>query len=76
MSKSYKETSDKHNEEVKKNRKMLSMLIDSVLFCGFQQIALRRYNEKEDSLNPGGLLNYASKIKQQSWKSVRDKDSF
>ena len=65
LSQSYKESIDKHNEEVKKNRKVLSILIDSVLFCGFQEIALRGHVEKEDSLNPGSfrsLLTYASKL--------------
>ena len=48
-----------------KNRKVLLTIIDSKLFCGFQEIALRGHNEMEDSLNPGGfrsLLKFASKL--------------
>ena len=65
LSKSYQDGINHHNEEVRKNRKVLSILIDSVLFCGQQEIALRAHNETESSLNPGGfrsLLRYASKL--------------
>ena len=65
LSKSYQDSISRHNEEVRKNRKVLSIIIDSVLFCGFQEIGLRGHYEMEDSLNPGGLrslLNYASKL--------------
>ena len=50
---------------MKKNRNVLKILIDSVLFCAQQEIALRGQNETESSLNPGGfrsLLRYASKL--------------
>ena len=50
LSESYKETIQKHNDTVRKNRKVLSILIDSVLFCGFQEIALRGSNEKKTIL--------------------------
>ena len=65
LSKSYQDSIKRHDEEVRKNRKVLSILIDSVLFCGQQEIALRGHNETESSLNPGGfrsLLRYASKL--------------
>ena len=65
LSKSYQDSIEKHNEEVRKNRKVLNILIDSVLFCGQQEIALRGHNETENSLNSGGfrsLLRYASKL--------------
>ena len=48
-----------------KNRKVLLTIINSVLFCGFQEIALGGHNEIKDSSNPGGfrsLLNFASKL--------------
>ena len=45
LSKSYQDSTEKHNEEVRKNRKVLTILIDSVLFCGQQEIALRGHNE-------------------------------
>ena len=41
LSQSYKDMIEKHDNEVRKNRKFLSILIDSVLFCGFREIALR-----------------------------------
>ena len=75
LSKSYKETIQKHNDTVRKNRKVLSILIDSVLFCGFQEIALRGSNEKNDSLNPGGfrsLLNYASNLDNDIKKHLEE----
>ena len=65
LSKSYQDSIDKHNQEVMKNRKVLLTIIDSVLFCGFQEIALRGHNEMDNSLNPGGfrsLLKFASKL--------------
>ena len=65
LSKSYQESIEKHNEEVRKNRNVLKILIDSVIFCAQQEIALRGHNETESSLNPGGfrsLLRYASKL--------------
>ena len=43
----------------------MSIIIDSILFCGLQEIALRGSNEKKESLNPGGfrsLLNFASNL--------------
>ena len=43
----------------------MSLIIDSILFCGLQEIALRGSNEKKESLNPGGfrsLLNFASNL--------------
>ena len=35
----YKDTIEKHNNDVRKTRKVLSMLIDSVLICGILEIA-------------------------------------
>ena len=35
LSQSYKHTIEKHNNGVRKNRKVLSILIDGVVFSGF-----------------------------------------
>ena len=62
LSQSYKDSIGKHNTKVQKNRKVLSIIIDSILFCGFQEISLRGSDEKRDSLNQGcfrSLLNFA-----------------
>ena len=50
-----------------KNRKVLLTIIDIVRFYEFQEIALRRHNQMEDSLNPGdlrSLLKFASKLEK------------
>lgn len=43
----------RHNEEVDKNRHILSKIIDCVKFCGAFELALRGHGESEDSENPG-----------------------
>ncbi|KAJ1157001.1 hypothetical protein NDU88_009717 [Pleurodeles waltl] len=55
----------KHNEEVDKNRYILSKLIDCVKFCGAFELVLRGHDETEESLNPGvfrGLVDFVSSI--------------
>ncbi|KAJ1203148.1 hypothetical protein NDU88_006942 [Pleurodeles waltl] len=55
----------KHNEEVDKNRYILSKLIDCVKFCGAFELALRGHDETEESINPGvfrGLVDFVSGI--------------
>uniref|UniRef100_H3ARG5 DUF4371 domain-containing protein n=1 Tax=Latimeria chalumnae TaxID=7897 RepID=H3ARG5_LATCH len=55
----------KHNEEVDKNRYILSKLIDCVRFCGAFELALHGHDETESSLNPGvfqGLVDLVSSI--------------
>ena len=44
---------EKHNEEVRKNRHILSRIIDCVKFCGAFELALRGHDESENSDNPG-----------------------
>ena len=53
LSLSYKDNIDKHNIKVQKNRKVLSVIIYSVLFCDLQMISFRRSDEKQESLNLG-----------------------
>lgn len=50
----------KENEEVSKNRYILSKLIDAIKFCGAFELALRGHDERDTSDNPGifrGLIN-------------------
>lgn len=65
VSEAYKLNIRKFNENVKKNRDILSKIIDCLIFCGKFELPLRGHNEKADSDNPGifrGLLNFAGKL--------------
>ncbi len=55
----------KHNEEVTKNRHILSRIIDCVKFCGAFELALRGHGESETSDNPGiflGLVDFVASL--------------
>ncbi|KAM3842976.1 zinc finger MYM-type protein 1-like [Diretmus argenteus] len=55
----------RHNEEVTKNRHILSRIIDFVKFCGAFELALRGHDESESSDNPGifrGLVNFVASL--------------
>ncbi|XP_063747657.1 zinc finger MYM-type protein 1-like [Eleginops maclovinus] len=55
----------KHNEEVRKNRHILSRIIDCVKFCGAFELALRGHDESENSENPGifhGLVDVVASL--------------
>ena len=57
----YKIAIARHNEQVKRNREVLSKIIDCLKFCGRFGLPLRGHDESEDSQNPGvfrGLLNF------------------
>ncbi|XP_049956318.1 zinc finger MYM-type protein 1-like isoform X1 [Schistocerca serialis cubense] len=61
----YRESVRKHNEQVDRNRHILSRLIDCIKFCGAFELALRGHDEREDPENPGvfrGLVNLVSAI--------------
>ena len=52
---------------------------DSVIFCGFHEIALRGHYETEDSLNPGGLRslpNYSSQIDNDLERHLKTSKAF
>lgn len=54
-----------HNERVRKNRYILSKLIDVIKFCGCFELALRGHDESSDSGNPGifrGLVNLIAEV--------------
>nr|CAI5864570.1 unnamed protein product [Callosobruchus analis] len=51
------------NENVTKNRYVLSKVIDCIKFCGFFELALRGHDETSTSENPGifrGLINFTA----------------
>ena len=58
LSKSYQDGIEKNNEKVRKNRKILKILIDSVLFCGQQENALRGHNQTESFVSQQ-IVNYS-----------------
>ncbi|CAL9695954.1 unnamed protein product [Knipowitschia caucasica] len=55
----------RHNEEVTKNRHVLSRIIDCVKFCGAFELALCGHDESESSVNPGifrGLVDFVASL--------------
>ncbi|KAL1279200.1 hypothetical protein QQF64_025873 [Cirrhinus molitorella] len=55
----------RHNEEVRKNRHILSRIIDCVKFCGAFELALRGHDESQSSDNPGifrGLVDFVAAL--------------
>lgn len=55
----------RHNEEVDKNRHVLSKIIDCVKFCGAFELALRGHDETDLSENPGvfrGLVDFVASL--------------
>ena len=55
----------KHNEEVDKNRHVLSKIIDCVKFCGAFELALRGHDETDSSENPSifrGLVDFVASL--------------
>lgn len=54
-----------HNNEVIKNRYIISKIIDCIKFCGAFELALQGDDKTADSKNPGvflGLINFTSEI--------------
>jgi hypothetical protein len=65
LSEAYRLSKVKHNEQVQKNRNILSKLIDAIKFCGQYELPLRGHDESETSDNQGvfrGLLSYQAKV--------------
>lgn len=65
LSRAYSEATKLHNQQVEKNRYVLSKIIDCIKFCGAFELALPGHDEKEDSINPGiflGLVDFVSSI--------------
>ena len=56
---------EENNKEVKKNRKVLSIILDAILLCGSRELSLRGHDESDESVNPGvfrSLLEFASSM--------------
>ncbi|KAK4875482.1 hypothetical protein RN001_011904 [Aquatica leii] len=65
LNSAYRMSIEKHNEEVKNNRYVLSKIINCVKFCGAFELALRGHDEGKHSLNPGvfkGLINFSAEL--------------
>ncbi|KAL1276105.1 hypothetical protein QQF64_035728 [Cirrhinus molitorella] len=65
LDKDYRISIRRHNEEVTKNRHILSRIIDCVKFCGAFELALQGHDERESSDNPGifrGLVNFVASL--------------
>ncbi len=65
LSEAYRASLVKHNEDVEKNRYILSRIIDCIKFCGAFELALRGHDESSDSDNPGvflGLVNFTAAL--------------
>lgn len=61
----YRMNIKRQNEQVTKNRYVLSKLIDCINFCGAFELALRGHDESEESSNPGvfrGLVNFSAEL--------------
>lgn len=55
----------RHNENVSKNRYILSKIINCIKFCGAFELALRGHDEGDTSENPGifrGLINFSAEL--------------
>jgi hypothetical protein len=65
LSDAYRSRINKHKEGVRRNRDILSKIIDCMKFCGKFELPLRGHDESSDSANPGvfrGLLEFAGKL--------------
>lgn len=65
LNSAYRSSIQKHNDQVKKNRYVLSKIINCIKFCGAFELALRGHDEQEDSVNPGifrGLINFSAEL--------------
>ena len=61
----YQRKKDGHNSNVRKYLKVLSTIVECVLFCGKFETPLRGHDESVGSVNPGafrGLIDFASKL--------------
>ncbi|XP_078506844.1 zinc finger MYM-type protein 1-like [Lissotriton helveticus] len=68
ISNAYRQTIQKHNETVDRNRHILSKIIDCIRFCGAFELALRGHDESEGSTNPGifmGLVDLVASIDKE-----------
>lgn len=79
LSEAYRESIIKHNEVVRKNREILSKIIDAIKFCANFELPLRGHDETADSGNPGifrGLLEYSGKLDATLKDHFYERNSF
>ena len=65
LSRAYHDAKLRHNEQVEKNRYVLSKIIDCIKFCGAFELALRGHDESDSSENPGifrGLIDFVTSL--------------
>ena len=59
---------EEHNKEVTKKRKILSIIIDTVLLCGRLDLSLSGHDESDESANPGvfkSLLEFDASLDEE-----------
>lgn len=61
LSEQFRLSIERHNEDVRRNRRILSQMIKVVCFLGKQELAFRGHDESEGSLNRG---NYVELLKE------------
>lgn len=65
LSRAYHDAIVKHNQQVERNRYILSRIIDCIKFCGAFELALRGHDESDSSENRGiflGLVDFVSSL--------------
>lgn len=63
-----------YNSLVEKNRKIMMSIVDAIIFCGRQNIALRGHREEEGRGNFQALLHYQAKHDDILRQHLRDAD--
>ncbi|XP_034024690.1 zinc finger MYM-type protein 1-like [Thalassophryne amazonica] len=69
----------RHNEEVDRNRHILSKIIDCIKFCGAFELAMRGHDESVSSDNPGifrGLVDLMASIDQDLREHLKNATVF
>ncbi|XP_067013750.2 zinc finger MYM-type protein 1 [Anabrus simplex] len=62
LSRAYHDEKVKHNQQVDKNRYVLSKIIDSIKYCNAFELALRGYDKTDSTENPSGFLGLTDLI--------------
>ena len=71
LSEGYKKSIEEHNKEVKKNRKVLNIVLDAIILCGRLKLSLRGYDESNEKIHPEvfrSLLEFASTMDEDMQK--------
>uniref|UniRef100_A0A8D8VVN1 Zinc finger MYM-type protein 1 n=1 Tax=Cacopsylla melanoneura TaxID=428564 RepID=A0A8D8VVN1_9HEMI len=79
LSEAYRLSKIQHNEQVQKNRNILSKLIDTVKLCATLELPLRGHDESESSDNQGvykEVLNYGAKLNPELREHLNSNSAF